>query len=123
MLRRLAACSILAVAVATATYGAAASLGVTADNVSAGSADPTVDCAISSNDVVYSYTGTNVSSVQVSNLPVACRDGRVWLTLLNGSNGVVAQVGPVPANGASATFTSLSVPATDVKKYTIAVVK
>ena len=121
MIRRLIACTAVAV-VATAGFGAAASLGVTADGVGAGSADPTVDCSAGTT-VAYTYTGNDVSSVLVADLPSGCQGGRVWLALLDATGAKVSEAAPVVASGATATLDVTDVPASQVKKYSIAVVK
>lgn len=121
MIRRLIACIAIAVT-ASACFGAAATLGLSSDGVGAGSANPTVNCAPGTT-VTYSYTGNDVSAVQVANLPSDCHGGKVWLALLDASGTRVSEAAPVIASGASATLNVDDVPASQVKKYTIAVVK
>ena len=121
MIRRLIACTAVAI-VATAGFGAAASLGVTADGVGAGSANPTVDCSVGTT-VTYTYTSNNVSSVQVTNLPSACQGGKIWLALLDATGAKVSEAAPVVASGATAALDVTDVAASSVKKYSIAVVK
>jgi hypothetical protein len=121
VIRRLIACIAIAV-LASTCFGAAASLAVTADRVAAGSSNPSVTCATGTT-VTYVYTGSNVSSVQVSNLPSACHDGKIWLALQDATGAKVSEAAPVIASGASATLNVEDVPASQVKKYTIAVVK
>jgi hypothetical protein len=121
VIRRLLACSLVAL-LATACFGAAATLAVTSDRVAAGSGDPTADCA-SGTTVAYTYSGADVTSVQVTNLPAACQDGRIWLALLDGTGAKVSEAPSVLATGATATLDVTDVAASQVKKYAIAVVK
>ncbi len=121
MIRRILACSVVAL-VATACFGAAATLAVATDSVAAGSANPAVDCAAGTT-VSYVYTGANVTSVQVAGLPSACHDGRIWLALLDADGVKVSEAPSAVATGATATLDVADVAAAQVKKYSIAVVK
>ena len=121
MIRRTLATAAVAL-VATACFGAAATLTVTSDRVSAGSASADVSCATGTT-VAYTYSGNNVTSVQVTNLPAACQNGRIWLALLDAAGAKVSEAPPVMATGASATLDVTDVAASQVKKYRIAVVK
>jgi hypothetical protein len=121
MLRRLAACSIAAVIV-TAALGAAASLGTSADKVSAGNADASLDCSAGTT-ATYQYTGANVSQVTVNSLPAACQNGKVWLALTGTTGAKVSEAPPVTASGATAVLDVTDVDASLVKGYSIAVVR
>ena len=120
MFRRLAACTIVAV-LATAAIGAAATLGVTGDNVAAGNANATLDCSAGTT-VTYTYTGNNVSQVTVAGLPAACQNGRIWLALTGPTGAKVSEAPPVTATGATATLDVTDVDAATVKGYAVAVV-
>jgi hypothetical protein len=123
VIRRILATAAVAI-MATACLGAAATLALSSDQVAAGSASPDVDCSTGT-QVTYGYTGNDVTSVAVSNLPAACQTGRIWLTLLDASTPaqVKLQAGPVSFTGSSVTFQNVNVPAVDVKQYRIAVVR
>jgi len=121
MLRRLVICTAVAI-VAAACFGAAASLTATGDTTSAGSAPTDLDCAAGTS-VAYAYSGAEVVSVQVSNLPAACQGGRISLTLTDATGTAVSQAPAVVANGANATLDVANVAASSVKQYVIAVVR
>jgi hypothetical protein len=120
VIRRIIATAAVAF-VATACLGAAATLAVTSDRVSAGSASSDVSCSTGTT-VTYSYGGANVTSVLVTNLPAACHGGRVWIALRDTAGTLVSQAGPVVASGGSATLDVPDVDAALVQQYAIAVV-
>jgi len=118
---RILVCAIVAV-LATACFGAAATLGLSTDRVGAGSATSALDCATGTT-VAYEYSGANVTGAVVANLPAGCQSGKMWFALRDTNDVKVAEAASITFSGGIATITVTPVAASLVKKYSIAVVQ
>jgi hypothetical protein len=114
----------LAVAATFAACGAAATLALGSQKLSAGNASVT-SCGISSLTATRDVNNSgNVTQVNVSGLPAACAGETLSVTLANSSNTSLGNAsGVVPAGGGSMSFSSFgaTVSATSLAKYVYAV--
>jgi hypothetical protein len=113
----------LAVAAIFAAVGAAATLALGSNALSAGNASVT-SCGVSSLSSIRSVdNGGNITAVVVSGIPSACAGETLSITLANSSGTSLGSAGAViPAGGGSMTFSSFStVSAANVKSYQYAV--
>lgn len=124
-MRRILAFTLLALA-ATAVFGAAATLGVSARQLGAGSA-VVGDCHTGSPPTVtYGYADNKVVSLTVSGLSGSCDGGNLLATVTKGDGSSPVQgVAQVTVAGGSATvqFPSPGVPGQDAGAYQIVLVK
>jgi hypothetical protein len=113
----------LAVAAIFAAVGAAASLALSSNALSAGNASVT-SCGVSSLTSIRSVdNGGNITAVVVSGVPAACAGETLSLTLANSSGTSLGSASAaIPAGGGSMTFNSFAtVSAVNVKTYQYAV--
>ncbi len=114
----------LAVAATFAACGAAASLSLGSNKLSAGNAAVT-SCGVASLSATRAVDNSgNVTQVVVSSLPAACAGETLSLTLAASSGASLANASAaVPAGGGSMTFSGLgTVAATSLASYKFAVV-
>jgi len=115
----------LAVAATFAACGAAATLALGSQKLSAGNASVT-SCGVSSLSATRNVDNSgNVTQVDVSGIPAACAGETLSITLADSGNGSLGSAsGTVPAGGGSMSFTSFgaTVSATSLTKYLFAVV-
>jgi hypothetical protein len=124
-MRRILALTIVAI-VATAVFGAAATLGVSARPLGAGS-DVVGDCHTGNPPaVVYTYTDNKVVSLTVSGLATTCNGGslKATVTKADGTSPVQGTAAATVTNqSATVTFPSPGVPGQDVGTYHLVIVK
>lgn len=118
---RLLAFAIVAV-LATAVFGAAATLGVDTDRLGAGSA-PVLDCDIGGITVDYSGDPGPVSGLVVSGLSSACngRRARATVTKADGSSPVSSTAIAIVSGGTVTIPLPSPVAAADVQRYHVVV--
>ena len=128
--RRTLAAIVLAITAFAATRGVAATLGLGANALAAGSAPiascqaagaPTGTYAVAFDPALAAYA---VSTVTVTNLDASCAGKTISLTLTAaGSGGLGTVAGTVPAGGGSLTLTpGATVAAADVTGVSVAIV-
>ena len=114
----------LAAAATFAACGAAATLALGTQKLSAGDA-PVTSCGVSSLTATRSVdNGGNITQVVVGAVPAACAGETLSVTLADASGGALASSSAaVPAGGGSMTFTGFgSVSASSVQSFAYAVV-
>jgi hypothetical protein len=114
----------LAAAATFAACGAAATLALGTQKLSAGDA-PVTSCGVSSLTATRSVdNGGNITQVVVGAVPAACAGETLSVTLADASGGALASSSAaVPAGGGSMTFTGFgSVSAASVQSFAYAVV-
>lgn len=100
--RRLALAAVV-FCVASATLGAAATLGgVSAQGIGAGRS-VVASCDTDSVGMTYAVSGGTVSSVTVTNLAAACAGGALRVVLAGSTGASLGAGGPVTISGTSAT--------------------
>lgn len=119
--------AVIVVAIlATSVYGAAATLGVSARPLGAGS-DVVADCHTGpAPTVTYHYTGNNVVSLTVTGLAATCNGGtlKATVTRANGTNPVSGTTGvTVASQSATVSLPAPGVPGQDVGAYRLVIVK
>lgn len=120
-MKRLLVFAMMIASLATMVVGSAASFGVGADDLGAGSALVN-EC---DNSFVHSFTtsGGNVTQVIVDDIAATCVGGRLSLTLTNSSGSGIGSGGPVAVGGTSASVSISPQPfATEVGGIHIVVV-
>jgi hypothetical protein len=120
LVRRAIACATAAV-LATAAFGAAATMALGSDNAGAG-ADAVTRC--DTGGITVSYTGapSTVTHVVVTGLSSACNGGKAWASVSDLANGNAASGGPAAIAGGTATIDiSPDRAAEVVKRYKVAV--
>jgi hypothetical protein len=122
-LRRTIACGSVAI-VATAAFGAAATLGVFSHNISAGSS-VVARCDLN-HSITVDYIGDPgpVTGLVVSDLDSACNGGQVSATVSrsDGTAAVSSTVAGTASGGAATVNFPTSIPPEDVQRYFVAVV-
>ena len=114
----------LAVAAAAVACGAAATLALGSQKLSAGNASVT-SCGVSSLSATRNVDASgNVTQVDVASVPAACSGETLTVTLANGSGASLgASSATIPAGGGSMTFTGFgTVSASNVASFQYAVV-
>jgi hypothetical protein len=115
----------VAVAAIFTACGAAATLALGSNKLSAGNASVT-SCGMSSLTSTRSVNNSgNVTQVDVSGIPAACAGETLSVTLASSANASLGSAtGTVPAGGGTMSFTSFggTVSATSLSKYAYAVV-
>lgn len=115
----------LAAASLVAGVGAAATLAVGSNKLSAGNASVT-SCGVTALSATRDVDNSgNVTQVNVSGIPAACAGETLSVTLANSANASLGSAsGTVPAGGGSMSFSSFgtTVSATSLSKYVFAVV-
>lgn len=121
-MRRLLAILLLAI-VASAVHGAAATVGVSARPLGAGSAVVGRCHAGTAPTVTYSYSGNSVTGLTVAGLATACNGGSLRAVVVRADGSALGAGGAsTVSNGTVSLLLSAAVPAVDVAGYRLSIV-
>jgi len=102
---RLALAAVTAVALASASFGAAATLGgVTARNLSAGSA-AVASCDSDGVGITYTTSGSTVTGLTVTGIAAGCSGGQLTVVLSNSAGASIGAGGPATVSGTTVAVT------------------